>query len=114
MIIAQNLIKQGHWVCCYSCRGIEDSEGDYTSTSIKEHSFDFFTITNYLQDVLRIKNNNIVGIGFSLGATIILESISYNKMGLKKLVLLSPAWRPNIDMWPEYNKQLEEGPIVKH
>ena len=108
--IASRLAENGYYACCYDCRGIRNSEGSYGGSTLFKHTIDFSEVVKYLPPIFRIPKNRVIGLGFSLGATIILESLWREKTKLSKLILLSPAIRPSIDMWPRYVERASLSP----
>ncbi len=103
---AVELIKHKYHVITYDWRGCGQSEGDFGTTSIEKHVEDFLAVWKWLQGQFK-DVQQIDAVGFSLGAAIL--TLAYkNKVPIRRLVFLSPALRPAIDMWPRYQELYED------
>ena len=97
----------------YDWRGRGESTGDFANTAFETHVDDFGAVASWLQETHGFSSSQILGVGFSLGAVVILKHISRGSI-VGALVGWSPAFRPALDMWPRYNLPELEAAIAAH
>jgi alpha-beta hydrolase superfamily lysophospholipase len=100
--IAAKLVVEGYTVLLYDWRGLGDSKGDFSSTSLETHEKDFRFVAKWFEDHERLTPASTCALGFSLGATLVGLSLK-NGLSFGRLIFLSPAIRPALNMWPRYD-----------
>lgn len=112
------LLRRGYFVVLYDWRGLRESSGDFSNTSLEKHAEDFRSVVEWAESRFNVKRTRMCAIGFSLGATLIAMATG-SGLQLGAAAFLSPAIRPCASMWPRYDtsafrKQLrEKGFIIK-
>jgi alpha-beta hydrolase superfamily lysophospholipase len=98
-------------VLCYDWRGRGQSTGDFAHTTFETHVDDFGVITSWLRESQGVASDQILGVGFSLGAVVIMKHVARGA-SIGAIVGWSPAFRPAQDMWPRYNSPELEAAIA--
>jgi alpha-beta hydrolase superfamily lysophospholipase len=94
--------ERGYATLCYDWRGLGKSGGDFGSSHLQHHVWDFQYVLDWLTSTYDTARSDICAVGFSLGATLIVASAEVDDAVVGRAVLLSPALRPSRDMWPRY------------
>jgi putative redox protein len=91
----------------YDWRGLGSSEGEFKSYPIQGHVDDFQSVLKWARGTSEAQSQPMFAVGFSLGAAVVGLSLrrAKKKHSLNRISFLSPAVRPNISMWPRYNKE---------
>ena len=110
---APQFVSLGISVLAYDWRGRGKSSGDYAHTSMDTHVDDFGVVVDWLITKQGVASEEILGVGFSLGAVVILKHIKRGSR-LGAIVGWSPAFRPALDMWPRYNSPEIEAEVAEH
>jgi alpha-beta hydrolase superfamily lysophospholipase len=98
---AQRLASLGVSALAYDWRGRSDSTGQsFAHTPLETHISDFGAVSACACARAGASDQNLLGIGFSLGAVII--EAHFRRQPLGGFVGWSPAFRPALDMWPRY------------
>lgn len=106
--IAEYTTGEGFHSILYDWRGIRPSQGEFHSTSLREHVDDFKGVVKWARKHFSDCGNTICGVGFSLGAAVMGLALKNERTILNCAVYLSPAVRPSVSMWPRYADLLGE------
>ena len=96
------LLRSGHIVLMYDWRGLGESEGDFSQTTIGSHTSDFQSVVKWLVRACGLTSTQCCAVGFSLGAALVARALQ-NGTTLGASSFWSPAVRPRVSMWPRYN-----------
>lgn len=96
------LLRSGHTVLMYDWRGLGESDGDFSQTTLSEHTSDFRTVVGWLGRVCGLDSTRLCAVGFSLGAALVAQALK-GGLALGASSFWSPAVRPRLSMWPRYN-----------
>ena len=97
----------------YDWRGRGKSTGDFAHTTFETHVDDFGVVAAWLAESQGVAAAQLLGVGFSLGAVIILKHLARGSR-IGALVGWSPAFRPAQDMWPRYSAPELAAAIAEH
>jgi dienelactone hydrolase len=100
--IGAELLRSGYIVLMYDWRGLRDSEGDFSRTTLRTHTSDLRCVVDWLGRTCGLASTQLCSVGFSLGAALIAQAIT-NGLRLGASSYWSPAVRPNLSMWPRYS-----------
>lgn len=100
--IGAELLRSGYIVLMYDWRGLKDSDGDFSQTTLRTHTSDFRCVVDWLSRRCGLTSTQLCAVGFSLGAALIAQAIT-NGLRLGASSFWSPAVRPSLSMWPRYN-----------
>ncbi len=100
--IGDLLLRSGYAVLMYDWRGLGESDGDFSRTTIGTHSSDFDNVVKWLDKTCGLESTRFCAIGFSLGAALVVSALK-NGLKLGAASFWSPAVRPRLSMWPRYN-----------
>jgi pimeloyl-ACP methyl ester carboxylesterase len=100
--IAAQCAAAGFHSVLYDWRGIAQSQGDFASTNLLDHTADFREVVGWTRSTLLDGCNPVYAVGFSLGAAVIGLALR-RRLELEAVAYLSPAVRPHLSMWPRYN-----------
>ncbi len=100
--IGDLLLRSGYIVLAYDWRGLGESEGDFSRTSLSTHTSDFQCVVRRLRHICGLASTQCCAVGFSLGAALVVRAIQ-NGLRLGASSFWSPAVRPCLSMWPRYN-----------
>jgi len=110
--VAKKLLAQGIFVLSYDWRGLGNSEGDFSVSSLDTHVRDFQAVVRWAIRNVRVSESEICALGFSLGSAVVAKTIrSGQKIG--GAALWSPATRPSVSMWPRYNTEEIRGELER-
>src|SRR5215207_6536372 len=60
--LREALLERGYQVLMYDWRGLGNSEGDFGSTSLQDHSRDLVSVVGWLMDVGQVDPTQICGV----------------------------------------------------
>ena len=100
--VGERLLRSGYTVLLYDWRGLGESDGDFSHTSLGEHTADFRTVVDWLGSVCGLASTRLCAVGFSLGAALVIQALK-DGLTLGASSFWSPAVRPRLSMWPRYN-----------
>jgi alpha-beta hydrolase superfamily lysophospholipase len=100
--LAARSSDMGYTSVLYDWRGLADSQGDFPSTSIDDHTADFMQVAEWTRSHLLDLRAPLHAVGFSLGAAVVGLALRRD-LALTSVAYLSPAVRPRLSMWPRYN-----------
>jgi len=100
--IGAELLRSGYIVLLYDWRGLKDSEGDFSRTTLRTHASDFRSVVDWLTSRCGLASTQLCAVGFSLGAALVAQAVTHGLM-LGASSFWSPAVRPSISMWPRYS-----------
>ncbi len=103
-IFSERLCKEGFAVLRIDCRGSGESDGEFIEVNRASEVEDLRTVLDYVK-TLDIDKDRIGVAGTSMGA--IVAVMGYNE-DIKCLVLFNTAFKPNIDYYKKYEKELHE------
>jgi alpha-beta hydrolase superfamily lysophospholipase len=107
------LLKNGYCVLAYDWRGLGDSDGDFSNSSLDTHISDFRNVLRWFSQKTKIETTQICAIAFSLGAVLVAKAVhSGDKLG--GAVFWSPATRPSMHMWPRYSSREIRSKLNSH
>jgi pimeloyl-ACP methyl ester carboxylesterase len=115
--LAADCSDMGFRSVLYDWRGLSESDGDFPSTNLDDHTEDFQQVAEWTQSNLLGGSAPLLAVGFSLGAAIVGLALR-RQLRLSSVAYLSPAVRPRLSMWPRYNdrrilRELEERGVVE-
>lgn len=98
----ERLLRAGYTVLLYDWRGLGASDGDFSQSTLTQHTADLRAVIDWLRGARGVASSELCAVGFSLGAALVTQAL---KDGLKlgTSVFWSPALRPRLSMWPRYN-----------
>jgi uncharacterized protein len=114
--LAERCVEEGFAAVLYDWRGIADSEGDFSTSTLADHEADFELVADWVKDELAPDQTALHAVGFSLGAAVIGLAVRKRRRSFTSLVYLSPASRPSLSMWPRYEelwREAEEHGVIK-
>ena len=100
--LAAQCVKEGFAVVLYDWRGIADSKGDFSSSTLDDHTADFAHVVQWTKSRFNTSIGMLHAVGFSLGAAVVGLALRHRRL-LASVAYLSPASRPSQSMWPRYS-----------
>ena len=115
--LAAHCVGLGYAAVLYDWRGIAESDGDFPSSTLHDHTSDFAHVVQWTRCRLNVDAESLHAVGFSLGAAVIGLAME-GQDSLASVTYLSPASRPSRTMWPRYNgdglwRELEKNGIAR-
>jgi alpha-beta hydrolase superfamily lysophospholipase len=100
--LATRCVATGFAAVLYDWRGLADSEGDFPSSTLNDHTSDFEQVAQWTKARFGARSKSLHAVGFSLGAAVIGLALR-QQLKLTSVAYLSPAARPVQSMWPRYS-----------